>query len=555
MTESVNSFQLPIQYYNPLVLSKEVVDDLELELLYSRVLYDIQSEYSQRLAKSCIEYYTTNTRFLKDHQLFLQDYKHISITSTIPYYNQWKDFYPCNHFKEKYQYIEWEHLEKCNHSSSLLQILSFCNLSSPFIMFISPIFMFIVPFFILSFASKNPITLQNYLSLLKEVVKHHAIGRIFSGMSSNDGIQKNFSSIFFLLFYLSSVYQNILSCIRFYRNIDHIKRFLWDTKMFLDNIDNAIYSCVEYMSDKESFQPFIVDIQKKQDDIRELSNELDSIDGRKFRVHQLIQVGHMMKLFYAYQNDNHYIELINYCFDVLCYIHYLNNIHVKIESKNMKRCSFNGENTVMHKQYYLYHMLKKEKVKNNVKLNKNIIITGPNASGKTTILKSVMINQIISQQLGYGCYNSKTKIKCYDTFFSYLNIPDTCKRDSLFQAEARRCLKIIKHVQSHPKDNIFIIFDELYSGTNPEEAVISSKAFIQYMSSFKVSFMVTTHYIDICKSIHRENIRNMKMEAKKNEKFRIDYTYKIVPGISTVKAGVFVLKDLGYPEVMMQDFK
>lgn len=551
MTESLRSFQLPIQYYNPLVLSKEVVDDLELKLLYSNVLYDIQSKYSQRLEKSCIELYTTNTTFLKDHQLFLKDYRHISITKAIPYYNIWNEFYPCNHFKEKYQYIEWGHLERCNHSSSILQLLSFCNLSSPFIMFISPIFMFIVPFFILSFASKNPLTLENYLSLLKEIMKHHAFGRIFSGLSSNEGIQKNFSAFCFLLFYLSSVYQNILSCIRFYRNIDHIKRFLYDTKIFLKTMDDSICECIEYMNDKDAFKPFIIDIQNRQCDIRNLYNELNHLDKKSFRVHQLLQIGNMMKLFYTYQTDIHYIELIEYCFDVLCYIHYLNNLHVKIQGKFMKPCKFDRENTIMHKQYYLYHMFNK-KVKNNVKLNKNMIITGPNASGKTTILKSVMINQIISQQVGYGCYNSSTKIKCYDTFFSYLNIPDTCKRDSLFQAEARRCLNIINYIQSHPKENIYIIFDELYSGTNPEEAVISSKVFIQYMTSFKITFMVTTHYIDICKSVYRENIRNMQMEAKKHEDFMLDYTYKIIPGISTVKAGVLVLKELGYPEEMIQ---
>ena len=552
MTESKTSFRLPIQYYKTNVLSKEVVDDLELEVLYSKIVYNIDSKYSQRLSKSCIQYYTTNTRFLRDHQLFLQDYEHIPITTAISYHDTWNEFYPCDHFKEKYQYIEWDHLEKCNHSSPMLQILTLCNLSSPFVMFMSPIFMFIVPFFILSFASNNPLTLQNYLGLLKEVMKHHAFGRIFTGLSGNDGIQQKCSAFCFLLFYLSSVYQNILSCIRFYRNIDHIKRFLCNTKLFLNTIDDAICTCVGYMSDKESFHPYITDIQDRQDDIRQLCNELSCIDEKSFRVHQIMEVGYMMKLFYAYQNDEYYIELIEYSFDVLCYIHYLNQLHEKIYTGNMKPCTFHRENTIMYKQYYLYHMFDKEKVRNNVKLKKNMLITGPNASGKTTILKSVMINQIISQQIGYGCYDEKTKIKCYDTFFSYLNIPDTCKRDSLFQAEARRCLQIIKYIQSHPKDSIYIIFDELYSGTNPEEAVISSKAFIQYMSSFKVTFMVTTHYIDICKSVYGENIRNMQMETKKHDDFSLDYTYKIIPGISKVKAGILVLKELGYPQEIIQ---
>ena len=65
----------------------------------------------------------------------------------------------------------------------------------------------------------------------------------------------------------------------------------------------------------------------------------------------------------------------------------------------------------------------------------NILITGPNASGKTTTIKSILINLIMGQQFGMGCYR-KASISVYDYFHSYLNIPDTSGRDSLFQAEA-----------------------------------------------------------------------------------------------------------------------
>ena len=86
-----------------------------------------------------------------------------------------------------------------------------------------------------------------------------------------------------------------------------------------------------------------------------------------------------------------------------------------------------------------YAALKNNKpIKNTVKLQKNMIITGPNASGKTTILKSTLINIIFTQQFGCGFYDSG-KLKPYKYIHCYLNIPDTSGRDSLFQAEARRC--------------------------------------------------------------------------------------------------------------------
>ena len=72
----------------------------------------------------------------------------------------------------------------------------------------------------------------------------------------------------------------------------------------------------------------------------------------------------------------------------------------------------------------------------------------------------------------------------YDTIHCYLNIPDTSGRDSLFQAEARRCKEILESLEDNKKH--FCIFDELFSGTNPNEACASSYGFIKYLNSFSL---------------------------------------------------------------------
>ena len=82
------------------------------------------------------------------------------------------------------------------------------------------------------------------------------------------------------------------------------------------------------------------------------------------------------------------------------------------------------------------------------------MITGPNASGKTTILKTTLFNIILSQQVGFGFYSSAT-INPYKYIHCYLNIPDTSGRDSLFQAEARRCKEILDSVKNS-KDRISV---------------------------------------------------------------------------------------------------
>lgn len=154
-----------------------------------------------------------------------------------------------------------------------------------------------------------------------------------------------------------------------------------------------------------------------------------------------------------------------------------------------------------------------------------MIISGPNASGKTTTLKTVLINIILSQQIGFGCFKS-LKFSPYDNIHCYLNIPDTSGRDSLFQAEARRCKEILDSLNNKNKETHFCIFDELYSGTNPEEAVVSAFAFMDYIvKNENVTCLLTTHYTKLCKKLSKnENIQNYNMKTlKKNDNFEYIY--------------------------------
>ena len=131
-----------------------------------------------------------------------------------------------------------------------------------------------------------------------------------------------------------------------------------------------------------------------------------------------------------------------------------------------------------------------------------------------------------------------------------MNIPDTTGRDSLFQAEARRCKEIIEITQTE-KERHFCIFDELYSGTNPYEAEASSYSFIKYLSTFKnVDFMMTTHLIKLCESLDnlKTNIKNFNMKTESINKYDFKYTYILEKGISKIKGAVKVLKELNYPD-------
>ena len=157
---------------------------------------------------------------------------------------------------------------------------------------------------------------------------------------------------------------------------------------------------------------------------------------------------------------------------------------------------------------------------------------------------------ILSQQFGFGFYE-KAKICPYDYFHCYLNIPDTSGRDSLFQAEVRRCKEILDAIEQTENKKHMCIFDELFSGTNPYEATSVGLAYIEYINENpEVSFMLTTHYLDLCK--HAETIDS---DAPPIVNLNTETKYTISSGICQKKGGIKVLEDFAYPEKILAKAK
>jgi DNA mismatch repair protein MutS len=210
-------------------------------------------------------------------------------------------------------------------------------------------------------------------------------------------------------------------------------------------------------------------------------------------------------------------------------------------------------------QQYYPPLVNENPVKNTCMLDKSMILSSPNKSGKTTILKTTALNIIFSQQAGCGFYDGAT-LTPYTHIHSYLNIPDTSGRDSLFQAESRRCKEMIDSIEANQDlsgVHHFCMFDELYSGTNPEEASKAGYAFLQYLCKFPtVDFILTTHYNSICRRFKgSDQVNNYKMEVNVLEDGTFDYTYKLKKGISSLKGGVRVLKDMGYPAEIIENIE
>jgi DNA mismatch repair ATPase MutS len=288
--------------------------------------------------------------------------------------------------------------------------------------------------------------------------------------------------------------------------------------------------------------------------LTEIKNKISNISEYKFTFKKIFEIGHILKYFYEIYENKEYNDAFIYSFGFNGYVDCIEGLINNIREKKINFAEFTNKKKKNSFKNNYYAVLKNNNhVKNNIKLEKNMIVTGPNASGKTTVLKSMLINVILTQQFGCGFYDS-AKLKPYKYIHCYLNIPDTSGRDSLFQSEARRCKEILDIINNNKKDSHLCVFDELYSGTNPEEAIIGSTAFMEYLVKNKyVSSMLTTHFIDVCEKLkNNKNIINYHMDVTKQNN-KITYNYLFKEGISKIKGGLNVLYDMNYPKEIIEN--
>ena len=559
--------------------------------------------------------YTTDIEYLKQTQTLLEMFDHelldrciaqntghtgcVDAFSTMK--ETWKNFRgtgKLHDFKEKFSYIETPFLAKLNTSSSFLQFLSLYNISSPIIALLTPLIVLIIPFFILLMRGLR-VSMSEYADILKEIISQHSIGKLFTQFE-NVSIEQKMYILMSVVFYFIQIYQNIMACLRFYNNIKLVHTHIHTINGYLTatgvNMNYMIQLIQTYHL--STYEPFREELAERYRLLEEVTTALSDISPFSVSVSKFFQIGYVMKNYYSLFSQTDLNELLEYSFGFNAYMEHLTACRSFVINGVIHKCSFiqsldddlkeeqeqpteekssesvtetsvppppaptvvsknkktrTGVTKLFGQIYAPLNSHNPDKViANDVILDKQLVITGPNAAGKTTVIKSTLFNIIISQQLGFGFYQ-RAEINPYDYLHCYLNIPDTSGRDSLFQAESRRCMEILRCIINNPSKRHFCIFDELYSGTNPYEAVAAAYGYIDYISKNpKVDLILTTHYIELCQLLEKNNseaISNLHMSVCPDTG---TYLYKVADGISTIKGGLKVLRELDYPSEIVE---
>ena len=381
-----------------------------------------------------------------------------------------------------------------------------------------PISTFVAPYIYLNRYLKMNISFSSYLEIIVQIIKMLCVS---TGNFRTDLIK--FISIFFYIgIYLYNMYQTY-----------EVAYFLYSTK---DKLQNKMEGLVKFVNHSLNI----------------MNNVPKNIIEPYFNIratYEGILINNSMSCIYRIWKDDILKEKLSsllktiYAVDV---IYSINNLFLE---KDWSVVSYNNVETKFWDAKN--PILSDTQISNPVSLGRNIIVTGPNAGGKTTYVKTILSNVILGQTIGIA-YSIKSQMILYDTVNSFMRVSDVLGNRSYFEAEAEYCLNMInkaKEINANNKSALFLMDEPMHS-TPPIEGMATAYAVIEYLSKLQgITLIITTHFHRLIKleEIYPEKFINLSVDAiPMNNKYH--FPYKINRGHSYLCIAIELLDIKDFPK-------
>lgn len=196
----------------------------------------------------------------------------------------------------------------------------------------------------------------------------------------------------------------------------------------------------------------------------------------------------------------------------------------------------------------MYNPLLEEPVYNDFSLNDSCIVTGSNASGKSTFIKAVAINEILAMSI-HTCAAKTARIAKAEVYTSMAIRDDLLAGESYFVREVRSLQRIVEVID---RGNLVIaVIDEILRGTNSQERIAASAAILKYLERKNCIVIVASHDVELIDLLDSDHYANYYFSEKaKNEEIVFDY--KLHQGICEQRNAIKLLDHFGFPESVVE---
>lgn len=192
----------------------------------------------------------------------------------------------------------------------------------------------------------------------------------------------------------------------------------------------------------------------------------------------------------------------------------------------------------------LYHPLLQEPVSNSFSVDKGMLLTGSNASGKSTFLKTVAVAQIMAQSVHTVCAK-EYKTAFYRIYTSMALRDDMESSESYFIVEIKALKRIIDATEDK-EIPVLCFVDEVLRGTNTVERIAAASQILEQMAKEGIFGFAATHDIELTSLLQKE-YENFHFEETIEEN-DVKFNYLLKEGKATSRNAIKLLSVLGYKE-------
>ena len=193
----------------------------------------------------------------------------------------------------------------------------------------------------------------------------------------------------------------------------------------------------------------------------------------------------------------------------------------------------------------LYHPLLKEPVKNSVQTERGVLITGSNASGKSTFLRAVALNALLAQTI-HTCPADRYEAPFFHICSSMSLRDDLVGGQSYYMVEIRSIKRILDLAGEASADGrpVLCFVDEVLRGTNTVERIAASTQIMKVLAGGNALCFAATHDVELTRLLAGE-YDNYHFEERMEDD-DIVFAYKLLEGPATTRNAIALLRVLGY---------
>lgn len=196
----------------------------------------------------------------------------------------------------------------------------------------------------------------------------------------------------------------------------------------------------------------------------------------------------------------------------------------------------------------IFHPLVKEPIYNSIVIKKGCIITGSNASGKSTFIKNLAINALLAQNIS-TCF-AKKLIMPVSIIITSMAVRDEVSSGESYYIKEIKYIKRIIHALNDKKV-VLCFIDEILRGTNTEERIAASFAILKYLYGKNCITVIATHDIELTEKMkkHYENYHFTEHITDN----KLLFEYKIHHGPATSRNAIKLLEYMEFPKEITEE--